>query len=71
MSADELHDLLHAEPFRPFTVYLADDQVLQIADPELVMLTPEGQTLVVAEDLSDKVEMVDVALITRVEVEAS
>ena len=71
MSADELHDLLHAEPFRPFTVYLADDQVLQIADPELVMLTPEGQTLVVAENLSDKVEMVDVALITRVEVEAS
>jgi SpoU rRNA methylase family enzyme len=35
------------------------------------MLTPEGQTLVVAQDLSDAVEVLDVALITRIEIEAS
>jgi len=71
MSPDELRDLLHADPFRPFTVCLSCDRALRIADPEFVALTPEGQTLIVAQDLSDAVEMVEVALITRVEIETS
>ena len=71
MSADELRDLLNAVPFRPFTVCLERDRAFRIADPEFALVTPEGQTLVVAQDLSDAVEILDVALITRVEMEAS
>ena len=71
MSADELRNLLNAVPFRPFTVCLECDRAFRITDPEFVMLTPEAQTLVVSQDLSDAVEVLDVALISRVEIEAT
>ncbi len=71
MSVDELRDLLNAVPFHPFTVCLECDRAFRIADPDFALVTPQGGTLVVAEDLSDRVELVDVALITRVEIEAS
>ena len=71
MSPDELRDLLNAEPFRPFIVCLGGDRAYRIADPEFAMITPAGQTLVLVQDLSDAVEVLDVTLITRVEIEAN
>jgi hypothetical protein len=70
MSADELRNLLNAVPFRPFTVYLPDYGAYRIPDPELALLTPNGHTLVLSEQPSDSPDILDVALITRVEVEA-
>jgi hypothetical protein len=71
MSPDELRDLLHADPFRPFTVCLGCDCALRIADPEFAALTPEGQTLIIAEGLNGAVEVAEVALIAGVEIETS
>jgi len=69
MHADELKQLLHASPFRPFTVYLASEKSFAVPHQDFAWLTPKGRTLVVA--LSDKeaVDLLDVALIARVEVQ--
>ena len=69
MSADELRDLLNAVPFRPFTVYPESQKAFRITDPEFALLTPNGRTLVVSQQLNDTLEVLDVPLIVRVEVE--
>jgi hypothetical protein len=70
MSVDELKRLLNAVPFRPFTVYLPSDTSFRIPHPDFALLTPNGRTMVVAHDQSDAVDILDVPLITRVNVEA-
>ena len=70
MSADELRDLLNAVPFRPFTVYPQSQKAFRIADPDFALLTPNGRTLVLSQQVSDTLDILDVPLILRVEVEA-
>ena len=70
MSVDELKRLLNAVPFRPFTVYMPSDTSFRIPHPDFALLTPNGRTMVVAHEQSDAVDILDVPLITRLEVEA-
>jgi hypothetical protein len=70
MSADDLRSLLNAVPFRPFTVYLPSDKAFRIPHPDFALVTPKGRTMVVAQEQSDVVDILDVPLITRVEVQA-
>jgi hypothetical protein len=70
MSADELRRLLNAVPFRPFTVSLPSDKPFRIPHPDFALVTPNGRTMIVAQEQSDAVDILDVPLITRLEVEA-
>jgi len=70
MSANELRRLLNAVPFRPFTVLLPSDKPFKIPHPDFALVTPNGRTLIVAQEQSDAVDILDVPLITRVNVEA-
>ncbi len=70
MSADELRRLLGAVPFRPFTVYLPSEKAFRIPHSDFALLTPNGRTFIVSQEQSDAVDILDVPLITRVEVEA-
>ena len=69
MSADELRRLLNAVPFRPFTVYLPSDKPFKIPHPDFALVTPNGRTMIVAQEQSDAVDILDLPLITRLEVE--
>jgi hypothetical protein len=68
MNADELKQLLHATPFRPFTVYLASDKAFPIRHPDFAALTPKGRTLIVMHAEDEAFDILDVPLIARVEV---
>ena len=68
MSADELKRLLHAVPFRPFTVYLPSDKAFRIPHSDFASLAPNGRTMVVWQHESAAMDILDVPLITRVEV---
>jgi len=70
MSADDLRNLLNAVPFRPFTVFLPSEKAFRIPHPDFALVTPRGRTMVVAQEQSDAVDILDVPLITRVEVQA-
>lgn len=69
MHADELKQLLHGSPFRPFTVYLPNDKAFAVPHQDFAWLTPKGRTLVVALADKDAFDLLDVALIARVEVQ--
>ncbi|HXP61165.1 MAG TPA: hypothetical protein VN829_11780 [Dongiaceae bacterium] len=67
MSADELRNLLRANPFQPFTVYLPSDKPFTVPHPEFAALTPPGRTLVVFHGEDNGFDLLDVRLISRVE----
>ncbi len=71
MSADELKNLLHAVPFKAFTVYMANDRAFEIPHPDFALLTPKGRTLVVASNEDKGVNILDVPLIARMEIKDS
>ena len=69
MHADKLKHLLHASPFRPFTVYLTSEKSFAVPHQDFALLTPKGRTLVRAHSDEKAVDLLDVALIARVEVQ--
>jgi hypothetical protein len=68
MSADDLRKLLNAVPFRPFTVYLPSENAFIVPHPDFALLTPNGRTMVVAQEQTSAVDLLDVPFITRIEV---
>ena len=69
MHADVLRQLLHASPFRPFTVSLASEKSFAVPHQDFALLTPKGRTFVVSHSEKEAVDLLDVTLIARVEVQ--
>lgn len=71
MKADEIRRLLHARPFRPFVVHAADGGRLPVKHEDFVALAPSGrEMLVYRHDRPDDHEVVDLNLVSRLEVTA-
>jgi hypothetical protein len=71
MKADEIRKLLHAEPFRPFFVHVADGGRLLVKHEDFVALAPSGrEMLVYRHDKPDDYQVVDIMLVRRLEVAA-
>jgi len=68
MHADEIRQVLHASPFRPSTVFLASEKSFLVPHEDFALLTPKGRTLVVSHNEKEAVDLLDVALIARVDV---
>jgi len=69
MKADEIRRLLHAQPFRPFVIHVADGGHLLVKHEDFVALAPSGrEMLVYRHDKQDDYEIVDLLLVTRLEV---
>ena len=47
MDADQIFELLHATPFRPFTIVLPSDRVIRVPHPDFVSIAPNRRTLIV------------------------
>ena len=69
MNAAELKQLLHATPFRPFTVYLARDKAFAVPHTDFAALSPTGRTMIVFRKEDDAHDILDVPLIAGVEVQ--
>jgi hypothetical protein len=70
MTTDRLRDALSAVPFRPFTIHMADDRSLRIAQPEHVAYHQGGRTAIVIKD-DESFEVVDLRLVASLEVTAA
>jgi hypothetical protein len=46
MIADEIKELLHAEPFRPVRIVLGNRQSFIVAHTDYLMVSPDRQTVV-------------------------
>ncbi len=63
MTTPQFKAVLHASPFCPFDIQLADGRSIRVTHPELVLITPGGRTIVVAV-ADDAIEIIDLLLVT-------
>ena len=69
MKISEIRNLLHAEPFRPFLVHVADGGRIPVKHEDFVALAPTGREMIVYQPDGDH-QIVDVMMVTRLEVSA-
>ena len=67
MKIDEIRKLLHANPFQPFTIHVADGDRIPVKHEDFVALAPTGRQMIVYLSNGDY-QVVDVPLVTRLEV---
>ena len=70
MKIDEIRKLLHAQPFRPFIIHIADGGRIPVKHEDFVALAPSGRSMHVYQP-DDSYEVVDVPLVTRLRATAS
>ena len=71
IKSDEIRKLVHARPFRPFVVHVADGGGLPVKHEDFVALSPSGREMIVyRHDRPDDYEVVDLRLVSRLEVTA-
>lgn len=67
MTTKEFRNVFDAQPFRPFTIYLADGRQVPVEHQEFAMLSPSGRSTIVYQD-DDSFQVLDLMLATGVEV---
>jgi hypothetical protein len=67
MTIDRLRQVVHAEPFRPFTICLTDGRQFRVRHPECMLIPPEAaRTFVVAESGEDY-RIIDLLLVSSID----
>ncbi len=68
MTIDKVRELYDKQPFHAFTMHLADGRQIFVRSREFMAAAPSGRTVVVYQP-DDKLNIVDLLLVTDVEVE--
>ena len=71
MTINSLRDTIHAVPFKPFTFHLSDGRTVPVPHPDFITVTGAGRTAIVASDTEDHFTIIDLLLVTQIEVGAS
>ena len=50
MIADEIKELMHAEPFQPVRIVLGNEQTFVVAHTDYLMVSPDRQTVVLYDE---------------------
>ena len=66
MTIEQLRTVYNAQPFRPFTIHLADGRDVPVHHREFIMAVPSGRTLFVCQP-DDTVNIIDLLLVTDLE----
>jgi len=67
MKIVKIREALHAEPFRPFWIHLANGGRLAVTHKDFVAIEPAGREIIVYQR-DNTHQIVDVPMITRLEV---
>ncbi len=66
MTLHAMKQVLDADPFRPFTLRLADGRSLRVFNPHNVAFLGNGRTLFVAHHKSEQFELIDLLLVNSI-----
>ena len=69
MTSEQLRATREANPFRPFTIHLADGRSLRVLHRDYISVSPSGRTVIVYQN-DDAFSILDMLLITELAVEA-
>jgi hypothetical protein len=67
MTIEKVKDLLHAQPFVPFSLRLANGRAIPVEHPDFVASSPTGRIINVFHGPNDASTFVDVILVTALE----
>jgi hypothetical protein len=67
MTVAQIRNLYSAEPFRPFTLHLADGRQIPVAHREFMASAPSGRTVIIYQS-DDSFNVVDLLLVTDLEI---
>ena len=65
MTIEQLDSVHKAQPFKPFTVHLADGSKHSVGHPELMWRTQGGRTIVISLG-GEKMAIIDLLLVTKI-----
>lgn len=67
MTVQQLDNVHHAKPFRPFTIHMGDGRAFDVPHPEFLSRSPSGRTVIVYGN-EENFSVLDMLLITELEV---
>jgi hypothetical protein len=67
MTIEKIREFYDAQPFRPFTIHLADGRAIPVRHRDFMMAAPSGRTIVVQQP-DDSLNIIDLLLVTDLEV---
>jgi hypothetical protein len=67
MTVEQLRKFYDAQPFRPFTIHLADGREVAVSHREFIMSSPSGRTVSVYQP-DDTLNVIDLLLVTDLEI---
>jgi hypothetical protein len=70
MTLERIQNLYRAQPFQPFTLYLADGRAVAVKSPEFMSFSPGGRTIAVHE-ADESLRILDLLLVTEAHVHAN
>jgi hypothetical protein len=66
MTIEKLRAVYEDQPFRPFTIHLADGRSIPVHHREFILTVPSGRTIVVCQP-DDTLNIIDLLLVTDLE----
>jgi hypothetical protein len=67
MTTEQFKTTLHLQPFRPFTIRMADGRSFPVAHPDFVAQSPSGRTVIVFQP-DESYSVLDLLLMTELQV---
>jgi hypothetical protein len=67
MTTEQFRTTLHLQPFRPFTIRMADGRSFEVAQPDFVALSPAGRTVIVCQP-DESYSVLDLLLMSELQV---
>jgi hypothetical protein len=68
MTIDQIRKVHQAKPFQQFRIHLADSRAIDVTHPELLAVNEPGRTIIVVTGDESLYEVVDLLLVTSLEV---
>lgn len=68
MTIEEVRSLLHAVPFQPFTIHLADGSTFDVPHSDFIALPSAGRTIVGYAPDARSHTVIDLLLVTKLDV---
>jgi hypothetical protein len=67
MTTEQFRATLHQQPFRPFTIRMADGRAFEVAHRDFVAMSPSGRTVIVYES-DENYSILDLLLMSELQV---
>ncbi|HEY5315571.1 MAG TPA: hypothetical protein VIK18_23775 [Pirellulales bacterium] len=71
MTIEQLKAIYDAQPFRPFVIHLADGRAMPVDQRDFLLAPPTGRTIAVWQPPDDAFHIIDLLLVTALEVKRS